>query len=339
MPSPSPHPGNSLYTIVDIQSDSAFPNLCFAGILCIQVIRGGLPRPFPAQLSRSMQACLAHATSRLGPQLAARRPRAVALSAAPRTARAPRGRAAPTRGWRAAVVVRADLMGAADSVLMGGALALGAGAALLAVFADPLPPARVKENQEASFRWGIMGAIACLPLFNWLAWVFAALEEEGQARYYYGLAALYALPLLRTGFDLDAFAVALLAVGAAHVQAERIAATEPETQASVARALSPLSILKTAVTAARAAAGALFGAAPAPRRAGGAGGALGGGAGASGGRLPAGTKRAFFGEDVQKTRDEELEEALREEELKEFDRRMQEREAARRRGGAGARRP
>jgi hypothetical protein len=92
------------------------------------------------------------------------------------SARALRRRGAPAGGARRAppprraraMNVRADLWSSADTLLTAGAVAVAAGAALLAVFADPAPPARLKEQQENGFRWGIMGAISCLPLFNWM---------------------------------------------------------------------------------------------------------------------------------------------------------------------------
>lgn len=430
----------------------------------------------------------------------------LARSPAPRTAparrrgaRAPPLHAAqpllspPRRGRRRAMRVAADLWAAADTIITSGAIAVGVGAALLAVFADRLPPAKLKEQQDGSFRWGIMGAVSCLPLFNWLvrgrcegaeelgphgasreapgaraagrrgrlaaaragrkwsaawmraalrgralaaeykvftttkagreafspsaipcpfppgprphppkpapthlrpptrhhtrrgpqAWVFAALEDEERARLYYWFAALYALPLLRNGFDFDGFSVAMLLVGVAHVQvggclgaklakrcclrtlrskqpallssrrrrapraadtplpgpsapppqAERIANTEPESQAAVARALSPLSVLKTAARAARAAAGALFGGAPSSR---GAGRLPAGGAGARGwGERVQGEQEGEveFEKKFEKTRSQELEEKYRADELADFDRRLRERDAEARRGG------
>lgn len=54
--------------------------------------------------------------------------------------------------------------------------------------------------------------------FREQAWVFAALEDEENARTYYYLAALYALPLLRSGFDFDWFTITMLLAGVAHVQ-------------------------------------------------------------------------------------------------------------------------
>jgi hypothetical protein len=50
------------------------------------------------------------------------------------------------------------------------------------------------------------------------SWVLAALEDEERARVYYAFAALYAVPLLHSGFDIDGFSITMLAVGAAHVQ-------------------------------------------------------------------------------------------------------------------------
>lgn len=64
--------------------------------------------------------------------------------------------------------VRADLWATVDQVVTTGALTIGVGATLLAIFADRLPVAKIKDQQEASFKWGVMGAISCLPLFNWM---------------------------------------------------------------------------------------------------------------------------------------------------------------------------
>ncbi|GBF96838.1 hypothetical protein Rsub_09694 [Raphidocelis subcapitata] len=214
-------------------------------------------------------------------------------------------------------------------MLAAGALAVGAGAALLAIFADPVPPERVREHQESNFRWALMGGISFFPLFNWLAWVLAALEDEANARLYYWFAGLYALPLLVNGFDQDAFSIALLLTGAVHVQAARIAATEPELQAKIARALSPLSVVKTVARAAAALFRALL-PGPAPPRGTGAG---------SGGSLPAADGGREWGARVaggaEKTRSEELQAALLEQELRDFDERLRERDAGRRGGGGG----
>ena len=157
--------------------------------------------------------------------------------------------------------------------------------------------------------------------------MLAALEDEARAPSYYAFAALYALPLVRSGLEVDGFALALLLVGAAHVQAERVAATEPETQAAAARVLSPLGAVKAGAGAARA-----FAAAFLPQRRAAPSQLPAAGGGEAGGRRGA----AEFGIPAPpRTRSDELAERLREEELADFDRRMRDREAARRRGGGG----
>lgn len=113
----------------------------------------------------------------------------------------------------------------------------------------------------------------------------------------------------------------MLLLGAAHAQAERIAATEPETQAAVARALSPFKVVKTAAGAARALASAFL-----PARA-----SLPAAGGSSSGRP------VDFGKDgdeptATRTKSDELDLEIRRKELADFDARMRERDA-RRRGG------
>ena len=49
------------------------------------------------------------------------------------------------------------------------------------------------------------------------AWIFAAVDSDNP-RLYYWFAALYALPLLRNGFDFDWFTWAMLGAGVVHVQ-------------------------------------------------------------------------------------------------------------------------
>ena len=49
--------------------------------------------------------------------------------------------------------------------------------------------------------------------------MFAAFEDPARARLYYLLAAAYAVPSLRSGFNPDAFSIACLLLGIAHVQA------------------------------------------------------------------------------------------------------------------------
>lgn len=64
--------------------------------------------------------------------------------------------------------VRADMWGTVDAVFTGGALAVAGGAALMAIFADRRPASEVREQQDNGFKWGLMGGISCLPLFNWM---------------------------------------------------------------------------------------------------------------------------------------------------------------------------
>ena len=49
-------------------------------------------------------------------------------------------------------------------------------------------------------------------------WVFGALDDEDSSALYYSFGLLYALPYLVSGLQLDAFALAALAAGAAHMQ-------------------------------------------------------------------------------------------------------------------------
>ncbi|BDA48034.1 hypothetical protein COCOBI_11-2910 [Coccomyxa sp. Obi] len=86
----------------------------------------------------------------------------------------------------------------------------------------------VDTDEEDGIKWGVMTIISCFPLLNWLAWVFAAFDDEERAPIYYTNAFVYLLPWLSRGFELDRFSIACLLVGIAHVQVERIAQTEPE---------------------------------------------------------------------------------------------------------------
>ncbi|KXZ44746.1 hypothetical protein GPECTOR_63g70 [Gonium pectorale] len=87
---------------------------------------------------------------------------------------------------------------------------------------------------DDNFVWGLMGFISCLPLFNWLAWVLAAISDEDRAPLYGIYAALYGSPLLLRGLDWqDPWVLLMLGLCVAHVQAERISATEPETLQSL----------------------------------------------------------------------------------------------------------
>ncbi|KAG2440078.1 hypothetical protein HXX76_004192 [Chlamydomonas incerta] len=90
---------------------------------------------------------------------------------------------------------------------------------------------------DDNFVWGLMGFISCLPLFGWLSWALAAISDEDRAALYTLYAVLYGSPLLLRGLDWsDPWALTMLALCVAHVQAERIAQTEPQTL----RAIQPV---------------------------------------------------------------------------------------------------
>lgn len=140
-----------------------------------------------------------------------------------------------------------------DTVVTFGALSLSVGATIYTIFSyqpsrsGPKPAALT--HADDNFTWGVMGAVSCIPLFNYTAWVLGALQSEAPRPYYWA-AALYALPLLRNGLDQDWFSWTLLLLGVAHVQALRIASTEPELQAKLQQQLKPLSLLATVAGAA-----------------------------------------------------------------------------------------
>ncbi|GLI59580.1 hypothetical protein VaNZ11_001505 [Volvox africanus] len=109
-----------------------------------------------------------------------------------------------------------------------------------------LPPAatpgtgRVKNaggvtgGDDDNFVWGLMGFISILPLFDWLAWVLAAISDEDRAALYGIYAALYGSPLLLRGLNWqDPWVLFMVALCVVHVQVERIAQTEPETLRSI----------------------------------------------------------------------------------------------------------
>lgn len=87
---------------------------------------------------------------------------------------------------------------------------------------DPSSKA-VSEEDAEGVKWGLMSVISCLPIFNWLAWIFAGFEDEERATFYYALATLYAIPQVSAGFQPNWFSIATLIAGVAHVQVERIA--------------------------------------------------------------------------------------------------------------------
>eukprot|EP00878_Enallax_costatus_P009197 GHUV01009615.1.p1 GENE.GHUV01009615.1~~GHUV01009615.1.p1 ORF type:complete len:265 (+),score=68.25 GHUV01009615.1:154-948(+) len=160
------------------------------------------------------------------------------------------------RRRRAGLQVQADARGVLDTVVPYGAVSLSLGATLYTVFYNrrsaaaklPEKPA-VAALPDDNFTWAVMGVVSCIPLFNFMAWVLGALQSDNPRPYYWA-AALYALPLLRNGFDQDWFSISLLLLGAAHVQALRVAATEPETQVKLQQQLKPLAVLQTVVDSA-----------------------------------------------------------------------------------------
>lgn len=100
------------------------------------------------------------------------------------------------------------------------------------------------DADPEGIKWGVMSVVSFIPLVNWTvgtlacsstqyclslsslaavcshlqAWVFAAIDDEAQAAKYYAFAAVYALPLIRNGFQIDLFLVAAVLLCAAHVQ-------------------------------------------------------------------------------------------------------------------------
>lgn len=80
-------------------------------------------------------------------------------------------------------------------------------------------------------------------LFSGQAWVFAAFDDPARAPLYYSFSALYLLPLLRNGLQIDSTTLAWLALGALHVQVCPTMAPEPratiDTYAQLHRHLPP----------------------------------------------------------------------------------------------------
>ena len=98
---------------------------------------------------------------------------------------------------------------------------------------------------ERATKWGLMAVLSGIPYFNWLAWVFAAVDtdgDEGKDReLYWGWAAAYGLGALAALADGGAggpnwYAGAATLVCLLHVQAERLrsdaeAGAEPDVPA------------------------------------------------------------------------------------------------------------
>mmetsp|Transcript_36413 Transcript_36413/g.81030 ORF Transcript_36413/g.81030 Transcript_36413/m.81030 type:complete len:312 (-) Transcript_36413:698-1633(-) len=118
------------------------------------------------------------------------------------------------------------------------------------------PP--VKAPIEENFEWAVAGVVSCIPLFNWLTWVLPALQDDSRAALYYSYAALYIVPLLRSGFDFDTHTLLMLFLCAVHVQMERIARTEPEVLQSMRPLALVSGLLATALKGSASFAGSLF---------------------------------------------------------------------------------
>lgn len=201
-----------------------------------------------------------------------------------------------------------------DTVVTYGVLSLSVGATIYTIFnyqpSKSGPKTASLTHPDDNFTWGVMGAVSCIPLFNYTAWVLGALQSE-TPRPYYWAAALYALPLLRNGLDQDWFSWTLLLLGVAHVQALRIASTEPKLQAKLQQQLKPLSLVANLAGAAGKATAAAVGSSSSKQQ-------QQSGPGDDSSLL----EKALQGKQQQ---GEDQEEVLRRLELEEFDRKLQER--------------
>ncbi|KAG1676047.1 hypothetical protein FOA52_014912 [Chlamydomonas sp. UWO 241] len=137
----------------------------------------------------------------------------------------------------------------------------------VAFSAPPQPPSRAasslaENDDDAGFGWSVAGVVACIPLVSFIAWALPILSASGpgsiepaatggggtsgtsdtSVQLYYAYAALYAAPLLRSGFDLDAYSLAMIMLCVVHVQVERIAAIEPETLRALLPRRAPSSL-------------------------------------------------------------------------------------------------
>lgn len=83
------------------------------------------------------------------------------------------------------------------------------------------------DFDDDDIKWTVMGVISCIPLVNWTAWIFGALDDPARSTRYYAFAALYFLPYLKEGIRLDTVVLLAAAAGALHLQVERAAAQAP----------------------------------------------------------------------------------------------------------------
>ena len=159
----------------------------------------------------------------------------------------PRGKRA-TRARLVARAVAADAGGASSALnlLVGSGVLLGLGSAALrarpALSADFQAQRPVdspdSDEDDSGTRWGVAGAVSCLPLFGFAAWFLPAMggevagssrdpDDDARARRaqrYLRWAALYGVAYAARGFDpQDPGTWAVAAACAAHVQLERLA--------------------------------------------------------------------------------------------------------------------
>ena len=144
--------------------------------------------------------------------------------------------------------VAADAGGASSALnlLVGSGVLLGLGSAALrarpALSADFQARGAVdsldSDDDDSGLRWGVAGAVSCLPLFGFAAWFLPAMGGEvagssrdpddaaraQRAQKYLRWAALYGVAYAARGFDpADPGTWAVAAACAAHVQLERLA--------------------------------------------------------------------------------------------------------------------
>ena len=173
----------------------------------------------------------------------------------------PRGKRA-TRARLVARAVAADAGGASSALnlLVGSGVLLGLGSAALrarpALSADFQAQRPVdspdSDEDDSGLRWGVAGAVSCLPLFGFAAWFLPAMggevagssrdpDDDARARRaqrYLRWAALYGVAYAARGFDpQDPGTWAVAAACAAHVQLERVA-FEAETRTAVEKRLA-----------------------------------------------------------------------------------------------------
>jgi len=129
-------------------------------------------------------------------------------------------------------------------ILLGGMVVSCAASASVTVMDTPARNIYIErmndedEGFETAVRWSVMTVLSCLPFVNFMAWVFAALDndddggEEGLSacNYNWVWAGLYLLPYVyssnssETGlfFPMDGFRWLCVGLGVLHVQLERM---------------------------------------------------------------------------------------------------------------------